>query len=63
MTKAIASYPEHEQPGVIARRLAEETGGLGYHAAQDSKMAIIRHQIVGKYAKKVKKVANAGKGS
>ena len=33
MSKAIRSYPKHEQEQVVARRLANKTMGLGYWAA------------------------------
>jgi len=36
MSKAISSYPEHERGAVIARRIREEKGGLGYWAAKDA---------------------------
>ena len=35
MTKAIASYPESDRTAVVARRLAEKKGGLGFLAARD----------------------------
>jgi hypothetical protein len=35
MTKAISSYPEDQRKAVVARRLAEKKGGLGYLAALD----------------------------
>lgn len=33
MTKSISSYPEAQQAAVIKRRLANKSGGSGYHAA------------------------------
>ena len=39
MTRAISSYPESERAAVIARRLKEEQGGLGYLSARDYQRA------------------------
>jgi hypothetical protein len=36
MTKPISSYPKREQAAVISRRLASNSGGLGYLAAKDA---------------------------
>ena len=36
MTKPIKSYPEAERPKVIARRLKNKTGGLGYLSAVEA---------------------------
>lgn len=36
MTKPIRSYPEGERAKVIARRLKEKKGGLGYLSAVDA---------------------------
>ena len=33
MSKALRSYPEHQQIGVAERRVRGPEGGLGYHAA------------------------------
>ena len=50
MTKAIASYPKAEQAKVVATRLQNATGGLGYLSAQEAeykqRMAEIRKQVV-----------------
>jgi hypothetical protein len=46
MSKAIKSYPESQRKAVVARRLASNTGGLGYLAAQDAQMREIRKAIV-----------------
>jgi len=35
MTKAIRSYPRHEQARVVSRRLSKDTKGCGYWAAVD----------------------------
>lgn len=36
MTKPICSYPKCEWAAVISRRLAGNSGGLGYLAAKDA---------------------------
>jgi|CZCB01.1.fsa_nt_gi hypothetical protein len=36
MSKPIKSYPRWERQEVIARRLKEEKGGLGYWSARDA---------------------------
>jgi hypothetical protein len=48
MSKAIKSYPETKRKAVIARRLAHNTGGLGWLAAQDAHMRELRKAIVKK---------------
>ena len=52
MTKAISSYPESERKTVVARRLAEKKGGLGFLAAQDYAAGVARRN-----AERAKKVA------
>jgi hypothetical protein len=42
MTKAISSYPEDQRKSVVARRLAEKKGGLGFLAAQDYASGVAR---------------------
>ena len=52
MTKAIASYPKDQQAKVVATRLQNATGGLGYLSAQEAeykqRCEEIRKQIVKK---------------
>jgi len=52
MTKAIASYPKDQQAKVVATRLQNVTGGLGYLSAQEAeykqRCEEIRKQIVKK---------------
>lgn len=48
MTKAIASYPKDLQAKVVASRLENETGGLGYLSAQDAQEGALRRELIEK---------------
>lgn len=54
MTKAIASYPKEMQAKVVATRLQNATGGLGYLSAQEAEYKQMceeaRKQVVKKEA-------------
>jgi hypothetical protein len=52
MTKAISSFPEEQRKAIVARRLAEKKGGLGFLAAQDYAGGVARRN-----AERAKKVA------
>jgi hypothetical protein len=52
MTKAISSFPEIDRKTVVAHRLAEKKGGLGYLAALDYASGVERRK-----AERAKKVA------
>lgn len=45
MTKALRSYPFLERLKVVARRLKEEKGGLGFLAAQDFQKKVVNGQV------------------
>ena len=52
MTKAISSFPEIDRKTVVAHRLAEKKGGLGFLAAQDYAGGVARRSA--ERAKKAK---------
>jgi hypothetical protein len=56
MTKAISAFPEEERKAVVARRLAEKKGGLGFLAASDYASGVARRN-----AERAKKVAQENK--
>lgn len=56
MSKAISSYLQSEREGVIARRLKEKQGGLGYLAAVDAQKRASSKELVTKIVKAIKAV-------
>ncbi len=48
MAKGIVSYPVEKRDEVVSRRVAGNTGGLGYLAAVDAQREALRRELIAK---------------